>query len=59
MLSILNGVYGAAKHLDGELFKLGSTTGTTVSKKSALGVIKACRSGMNKVMNCCNDECRI
>ena len=49
MLSIVNGVYGAAKHLDGDLFKLGSTSGTMVSKKSALRVIDSCTSGKNKV----------
>ena len=49
MLSIVNGVYGAAKHLDSDLFKLGSTTGTTVSKKSALRVIDSCTAVKNKV----------
>ena len=49
MMSIVNGVYGAAKHLDGDIFKLGSTSGTMVSKKSALRVIDSCTSGKNKV----------
>ena len=49
LLSIVNGVYGAAKHLDGDLFKLGNTSGTMVSRKSALQVIDRCTSGKNKV----------
>ena len=50
MLSIVNGVYAASKHVDGDLFKLGNTSGTMCSRKSALQVIDRCTSGKNKVI---------
>ena len=50
MISIVNGCYNALKHLDGELHKLGNTTGTMISKKSSLQILDRCASGMNKVM---------
>ena len=51
LLSIVNGCFGAIKHLDGELHKLGSTTGTMISKKSSLQILDRCASGMNKVIS--------
>ena len=51
LLSIVNGCYAAVKHLDGELHKLGSITGTMISKKSSLQILDRCASGMNKVIN--------
>ena len=49
MLAILNGCYGAIKHLDGDIFKLGNTQGQMVSKKTALDMLDRFTAGENKV----------
>ena len=49
--SIVNGTFGVIKHMDESYMRLHNTSGTMVSRKSALKVVDKFVQGMNEVIN--------